>query len=82
MELILEGYPEHLRMGRVRLREGKETEEEDKQKSVKMERKTAGSTKSLDGPTVARSYHPPQSLFPETVEELHKKPSHTYKSTQ
>ena len=52
--------PRHLRMETVRLKYDKETEEEGKQKSVKMERSTVGTTiRNPDDITIARAKRPP-----------------------
>ena len=67
---------EHVHIGIERLTKDNETEEQGKQKIVKMGRSTAGTKKlSLDGLTVARAYHPPGSLLPKAVNELHNKPN-------
>ena len=41
-ELMHECFPKYLRMGTARMKEDKETEEEDKQKGVAMERNKVG----------------------------------------
>ena len=49
-ELMQECFPEHSRMGTVRMKKDKETDEEGKQRGVSMERSKAGKKeRSPDG---------------------------------
>ena len=77
VELMHKCSPEHLCMGTAKLKCGKETEEEDNQKIIKM-RSTSNTKKiSPNGLTIARASRSPESLLHEAVDELPNEPTYT-----
>ena len=67
MELVLEC----LGTGTVRLKYGRETEEDGKTEMSESGKKySRHEKKKFNGPTIARSYHPNRLPLPEAVDEL------------